>query len=121
MLYTSAIALVAAAGQRPMRRGRLEERLKHFGKPKLLSSSTRTRYCTLERTQPHLFPAGEPAATARGTSLVTSSRAVSGGACRLRRHGVATAILDRLLHHSHIHMHSRRHCLRRSVVRACFV
>jgi DNA replication protein DnaC len=66
--------------------GRLEERLTHYAKPKLLIIDE-LGYLPFEPNAAHLFFQLVSRRYERGAMLVTSNR------------GVATAILDRLLHH----------------------
>jgi hypothetical protein len=81
--------------------GRLEERLTHFAKPKLLIVDE-LGYLPFEPEAAHLFFQLVSRRYERGSMLVTSNRAVSEWGTVFGDSVVATAILDRLLHHSHV-------------------
>src|SRR4051812_31129706 len=81
--------------------GRLEERLTHFAKPKLLIVDE-LGYLPFETDAAHLFFQLVSRRYERGSLLVTSNRAVSEWGTVFGDAVVATAILDRLLHHSHV-------------------
>ena len=99
-LFTSATALVTAL-TKAHHTGRLEERLMHYAKPKLLIVDE-LGYLPLEANAPHLFFQLVSRRYERGSMLVTSNRAVSEWGTVFGDTVVATAILDRLLHHSHV-------------------
>jgi len=99
-LFTSATALVTAL-TKAHHAGRLEERLVHYGKPKLLIVDE-LGYLPLEANAAHLFFQLVSRRYERGSMLVTSNRAVSEWGTVFGDSVVATAILDRLLHHSHV-------------------
>ncbi len=99
-LFTSATALVTAL-TKAHHDGRLEERLAHFAKPKLLIVDE-LGYLPLETNAAHLFFQLVSRRYERGAMLVTSNRAVSEWGTVFGDSVVATAILDRLLHHSHV-------------------
>ena len=99
-LFTSAIALVTAL-TKAHHSGRLEERLIHFTKPKLLIVDE-LGYLPLEANAAHLFFQLVSRRYERGSMLITSNRAVSEWGTVFGDAVVATAILDRLLHHSHV-------------------
>lgn len=99
-LFTSATALVTAL-TKAYHEGRLEERLVHFSKPKLLIVDE-LGYLPLEPNAAHLFFQLVSRRYERGSMLVTSNRAVSEWGTVFGDSVVATAILDRLLHHSHV-------------------
>jgi len=100
VLFVSAQSLVAqlAAAHHD---GRLEERLVHFGKPKLLIIDE-LGYLPFEPNAAHLFFQLVSRRYERGSLLITSNRAVSEWGGVFGDVVVATAILDRLLHHSHV-------------------
>ena len=76
-------------------------RLQHFPKPKLLIVDE-LGYLPLETNAAHLFFQLVSRRYERGAMLVTSNRAVSEWGAVFGDNVVATAILDRLLHHSHV-------------------
>ena len=100
VLFTPATTLVAQLAK-AHGEGRLEERLTHFSKPKLLIIDE-FGYLPLEPQAAHLFFALVARRYERGSTLVTSNRSVSEWGIVLNDQVVATAILDRLLHHSHV-------------------
>jgi len=81
--------------------GRLEERLAHYAKPKLLIVDE-LGYLPFEPNAAHLFFQLVSRRYERGAMLVTSNRAVGEWGSVFGDPVVATAILDRLLHHSHV-------------------
>ena len=81
--------------------GRLEERLAHFAKPKLLIVDE-LGYLPLEPNAAHLFFQLVSRRYERGAMLLTSNRSVGEWGAVFGDPVVATAILDRLLHHSHV-------------------
>ena len=99
-LFTSATALVTSL-TKAHHSGRLEERLIHFTKPKLLIVDE-LGYLPLEANAAHLFFQLVSRRYERGSMLITSNRAVSEWGTVFGDAVVATAILDRLLHHSHV-------------------
>lgn len=99
-LFTSATALVTAL-TKAHHSGRLEERLVHYTKPKLLIVDE-LGYLPLEPNAAYLFFQLVSRRYERGSMLVTSNRAVSEWGSVFGDSVVATAILDRLLHHSHV-------------------
>lgn len=100
LLFVPAQSLVAqlAAAHHD---GRLEERLVHFGKPKLLIIDE-LGYLPFEPNAAHLFFQLVSRRYERGSIMITSNRAVSEWGTVFGDTVVATAILDRLLHHSHV-------------------
>jgi DNA replication protein DnaC len=100
VLFVSAPALVAQLAKAHAD-GRLEERLTHFAKPKLLIVDE-LGYLPFEPEAAHLFFQLVSRRYERGSMLVTSNRAVSEWGTVFGDSVVATAILDRLLHHSHV-------------------
>ena len=100
VLFTGAMELVANLAK-AQADGRLEERLMHFAKPKLLIVDE-LGYLPLEPDAAHLFFQLVSRRYERGATLVTSNRAVGEWGSVFGDPVVATAILDRLLHHSHV-------------------
>lgn len=100
VLFTSATALVAnlvAAHQQ----GRLEDKLAFYAKPKLLIVDE-LGYLPFKKDAAHLFFQLISRRYERGSTLVTSNRNVTEWGSVFGDPVVATAILDRLLHHSHV-------------------
>lgn len=81
--------------------GRLEDRLVHFSKPKLLIIDE-LGYLPFEPNAAHLFFQLVSRRYERGSMLITSNRSVGEWGTIFGDAVVATAILDRLLHHSHV-------------------
>ena len=100
VLFTGAMELVANLAKAHAE-GRLEERLTHFAKPKLLIVDE-LGYLPLEPEAAHLFFQLVSRRYERGAMLVTSNRSVGEWGAVFGDPVVATAILDRLLHHSHV-------------------
>lgn len=102
VLFVTATSL-AAQLSKAHREGRLEERLAYFGKPKLLVIDE-LGYLPFEPDAAHLFFQLVSRRYERGSVLLTSNRNVSEWGTVFGDPVVATAILDRLLHHSHVMM-----------------
>jgi DNA replication protein DnaC len=100
VLFVTAPALVAALAKAHAE-GRLEERLGFFAKPKLLIVDE-LGYLPFETNAAHLFFQLVSRRYERGSMLITSNRAVGEWGSVFGDPVVATAILDRLLHHSHV-------------------
>ena len=100
VLFTPAMALITGL-MKGQAEGRLEERLAHYAKPKLLIIDE-FGYLPLEPHAAHLLFALVSRRYERGSMLVTSNRSVGEWGTVLNDAVVATAILDRLLHHSHV-------------------
>ncbi len=100
VLFTPATTLVAQLAKAHAE-GRLEERLTHYAKPKLLIVEE-LGYLPFEPDAAHLFFQLVSRRYERGAMLVTSNRAVGEWGTVFGDAVVATAILDRLLHHSHV-------------------
>ncbi len=100
VLFTTATALMTALSQAHAQ-GRLDERLSHYSKPKLLIVDE-LGYLPLEAHAAHLFFQLVSRRYERGSLLVTSNRSVGEWGEVFGDPVVATAILDRLLHHSHV-------------------
>jgi DNA replication protein DnaC len=81
--------------------GRLEERLGFFAKPKLLIVDE-LGYLPFEPNAAHLFFQLVSRRYERGSMLITSNRSVGEWGAVFGDPVVATAILDRLLHHSQV-------------------
>lgn len=100
VLFTGTMALVANLAK-AQAEGRLEERLTHYAKPKLLIVDE-LGYLPLEPDAAHLFFQLVSRRYERGSMLITSNRSVGEWGVIFGDPVVATAILDRLLHHSHV-------------------
>jgi DNA replication protein DnaC len=99
-LFVAATALVTQLS-RAHSDGRLEDKLLYFTKPKLLVVDE-LGYLPFEANAAHLFFQLVSRRYERGSMLVTSNRSVSEWGSVFGDAVVATAILDRLLHHSHV-------------------
>jgi len=99
-LFTPAAVLSANLVQ-AHRQGRLDERLAHYGKPKLLIIDE-LGYLPFEPEAAHLFFQLVSRRYERGSMLLTSNRAVGEWGSVFNDTVVATAVLDRILHHSHV-------------------
>ena len=100
VLFTATTALVAALAKAHVE-GRLEERLAFYAKPKLLIIDE-LGYLPFEPNAAHLFFQLVSRRYERGSLLITSNRSVGEWGEVFGDPVVATAILDRLLHHSHV-------------------
>jgi DNA replication protein DnaC len=100
VLFVPATALVAQLAKAHVE-GRLEERLAHFSKPRLLIVDE-LGYLPFEPDAAHLFFQLVSRRYERGSLLITSNRSVGEWGTVFGDAVVATAILDRLLHHSHV-------------------
>jgi len=100
VLFVSAAALVATLVKAQLD-ARLDEKLTHYTKPKLLIVDE-LGYLPLEPHAAHLFFQLVSRRYERGSMLITSNRAVAEWGTVFGDPVVATAILDRLLHHSHV-------------------
>jgi DNA replication protein DnaC len=100
VLFVSAPALVGQLAK-AHGEGRLEERLMHLAKPKLLIVDE-LGYLPFEPEAAHLFFQLVSRRYERGAMLITSNRSVGEWGTVFGDPVVATAILDRLLHHSHV-------------------
>jgi DNA replication protein DnaC len=100
VLFVTAPALVAALAKAHVK-GRLEERLGFYAKPKLLIIDE-LGYLPFEPNAAHLFFQLVSRRYERGSLLLTSNRPVGEWGTVFGDPVVATAILDRLLHHSHV-------------------
>jgi DNA replication protein DnaC len=100
VLFVAAPALVATLAKGHAE-GRLEERLAFYAKPKLLIIDE-LGYLPFEPNAAHLFFQLVSRRYERGSLLITSNRSVGEWGEVFGDAVVATAILDRLLHHSHV-------------------
>jgi DNA replication protein DnaC len=100
VLFVTAPGLVAALAKAHAE-GRLEERLSFFAKPKLLIVDE-LGYLPFETNAAHLFFQLVSRRYERGSVLITSNRSVGEWDTVFGDPVVATAILDRLLHHSQV-------------------
>lgn len=100
VLFATAVALMSSLSQAHAS-GRLEERLGYYSKPKLLIVDE-LGYLPLEPQAAHLFFQLVSRRYERGSLLITSNRSVSEWGEVFGDTVVATAILDRLLHHSQV-------------------
>jgi DNA replication protein DnaC len=92
---------IAAQLAKAHSQGRLEERLAQLAKPKLLIIDE-LGYLPFEPNAAHLFFQLVSRRYERGAILLTSNRSVGEWGTVFGDPVVATAILDRLLHHSHV-------------------
>nr|WP_302503972.1 IS21-like element helper ATPase IstB [Geoalkalibacter halelectricus] len=99
-LFITATALMTSLSKAHLD-GKLEERLMHFGKPKLLIIDE-IGYLPFETNAAHLFFQLASRRYERGSLLLTSNRSVGEWGEVFGDPVVATAILDRVLHHSHV-------------------
>ncbi len=100
VLFTTAPALVAGLAKAHAE-GRLEERLSFCTKPKLLIVDE-LGYLPFDPNAAHLFFQLVSRRYERGSLLLTSNRSVGEWGTVFGDPVVATAILDRLLHHSQV-------------------
>lgn len=100
VLFVHATHLVAALAK-AQSEGNLEERLRHYAKPKLLIIDE-LGYLPFETHAAHLFFQLVSRRYEKGSVLITSNRSVGEWGQVFTDSVVATAILDRLLHHSHV-------------------
>jgi DNA replication protein DnaC len=99
-LFVPATALVAQLAKGHAE-GRLEDRLMQFAKPRLLIVDE-LGYLPFEPNAAHLFFQLVSKRYEKGAILLTSNRSVEEWDTIFGDPVVATAILDRLLHHSHV-------------------
>jgi DNA replication protein DnaC len=100
VLFASATGLLTTLAKAHAE-GRLEDRLAFYAKPKLLVIDE-LGYLPFERDAAHLFFQLVSRRYERGSLLVTSNRPVGEWGTVFGDPVIATAILDRLLHHSHV-------------------
>jgi len=100
VLFIQATTLVAALAK-AHGDGRLDDKLAQLAKPKLLIVDE-LGYLPFEPNAAHLFFQLVARRYERGSLLITSNRAIGEWGTVFGDPIVATAILDRLLHHSHV-------------------
>lgn len=100
VLFTQASALVAGLAKAHTD-GRLDDKLAQLAKPKLLIVDE-LGYLPFEANAAHLFFQLVSRRYEKGSLLITSNRPVGEWGTVFGDPVVATAILDRLLHHSHV-------------------
>ncbi|MFZ4099901.1 MAG: IS21-like element helper ATPase IstB [Chlamydiia bacterium] len=100
VLFTSAVPLLVQLSK-AHQDGRLEERLIQYAKPKLLIIDE-LGYLPFDPKAAHLFFQLVSRRYEKGSLLVTSNRPVGEWGSIFGDSVVATAILDRMLHHSHV-------------------
>ncbi len=101
--FVTATTLVAALAKAHAER-RLDERLTNLAKPRLLIVDE-LGYLPLEPDAAHLFFQLVSRRYEKGAMLITSNRTISEWGMVFGDAVVATAILDRLLHHSRVKRH----------------
>ena len=99
VLFVPATTLVAQLAK-AHQDGRLEERLLHYAKPKLLIIDE-LGYLPFEPDAAHLFFQLVSRRYERGSLLITTNQVVTQWGAVFGDDVLAAAILDRLLHHSH--------------------
>lgn len=99
-LFTTALNLVATLAK-AQAEGRLEDRLSFFSGPKLLVIDE-LGYLPFEKSAANMFFQLISRRYERGATLITTNRSVGEWGEIFGDTVVATAILDRLLHHSHV-------------------
>jgi DNA replication protein DnaC len=99
-LFTAALPLIAAL-TKAYAENRLEERLKQYSVPKLLIIDE-IGYIPIDRHGAHLFFQLISRRYERGAIILTSNQSFGQWAEVFGDPIIATAILDRLLHHSHV-------------------
>jgi DNA replication protein DnaC len=97
--FTTATALLATLGKAESE-GKLADKLTEYSKPRLLIIDE-LGYLPLERRAGHLFFQLVNRRYEKGSLLVTTNQRVSDWGIVFGDDVLATAILDRLLHHSH--------------------
>jgi DNA replication protein DnaC len=100
VLFVPATALLTTLS-RAHAEGRLEDRLVFYAKPKLLIIDE-LGYLPFEANAAHFFFQLVSKRYERGSLMITSNRSVGEWGTVFGDPVVATAILDRLLHHSHV-------------------
>jgi DNA replication protein DnaC len=99
-LFTSAMSLIAAL-TKAYAENRLEERLKQYGLPKLLIVDE-IGYIPIDQHGAHLFFQLISRRYERGSIILTANQSFGQWGDVFGNPIIATAILDRLLHHSHV-------------------
>jgi DNA replication protein DnaC len=98
-LFTNATALLAALAKAESE-GQLAERIAFYAKPKLLIVDE-LGYLPFEKRSAHLFFQLVARRYEKGSLLITTNQVVTQWGAVFGDEVLATAILDRLLHHSH--------------------
>jgi DNA replication protein DnaC len=98
--FTSAVALITQLSKFHQD-GKLEEKIAYYAKAKLLIIDE-LGYLPFDIKAAHLFFQLVSRRYEKGSILITSNRSVGEWGEVFGDHVVATAILDRLLHHSHV-------------------
>jgi DNA replication protein DnaC len=99
VLFESATALLGALA-RAEQEGKLDEKLRFYGKPKLLILDE-LGYLPFEKRSAHLFFQLVARRYEKGSILITTNQLVTQWGTVFGDEVLAAAILDRLLHHSH--------------------
>jgi DNA replication protein DnaC len=99
-LFPSAMSLIAAL-MKAYAENRLEERLKHYSLPKLLIIDE-IGYIPIDQHGAHLFFQLISRRYERGAIILTANQSFGQWGEVFGNPIIATAILDRLLHHSHV-------------------
>src|SRR5690606_34851332 len=100
VLFVTATALIGALAK-AQGEGRLGEQILFFAKPKLLIVDE-LGYLPFERPSAHLFFQLVARRYERGSLLLTTNQAVTQWGQVFGDEMIAAAVLDRLLHHSHV-------------------
>ncbi|MNL14353.1 transposase/IS protein [compost metagenome] len=100
VLFTSATVLITALAKAEVE-GQLAEKLAFYTKPKLLIIDE-LGYLPLERRSGHLFFQLIARRYEKGSTMITTNQAVIHWGKVFGDEVIAAAILDRLLHHSHV-------------------
>ena len=100
VLFTSATALLGALSKAETE-GQLAERLAFFAKPKLLIVNE-LGYLPFEKRSAHLFFQLVARRYEKGSMVITTNQVVTQWGSIFGDEVLAAAILDRLLHHSHV-------------------
>ena len=100
MLFTTATGLVADLAKAHTA-GRLEDKLRQYAKPRL-PIVDELGYLPFDTESAHLFFQLVSRRYERGSMIVTSNRSIGDWGSIFSDAVVATAILDRILHHSHV-------------------
>jgi len=100
VLFTTATGLAADLAK-AQAAGRLDDKITQYAKPRLLVIDE-LGYLPFEVESAHLFFQLVSRRYGRGSLLVTSNKAVGEWGTIFNDPVVATAILDRMLHHSHV-------------------
>jgi len=102
VLFTTATSLITVLAKAE-NDGVLNEKLSFFAKPKLLIVDE-LGYLPFERRSAHLFFQLVNRRYERGSMLITTNQAVGQWGSVFGDDVTASALLDRLLHHSHVLM-----------------